>query len=225
MLFLISLRKSYLGYQQSEKVNSSPVEFFAVINKIYKDFIKAADTIMSQPHHVLDTTHQVLPSHKVKKTDGRTIRWIKKHPDQAKRVNGEIRIERALAVRKQVSYDTKENQLTKYILLSTARKLESFKKNYLKLQRKEDQAVIAKIDGMVRELNRRCNTTFLADVEAKEASSGMSLVFSMAPGYRDLYKYYLMLLRGLSITGDVFNISVKDLALLYEYGALSSSIA
>ena len=211
------LKKTYLGYQQSEKVNSSPVEFFAVINKIYKDFIKAADTIMSQPHHVLDTTHQVLPSHKVKKTDGRTIRWIKKHPDQAKRVNGEIRIERALAVRKQVSYDTKENQLTKYILLSTARKLESFKKNYLKLQRKEDQAVIAKIDGMVRELNRRCNTTFLADVEAKEASSGMSLVFSMAPGYRDLYKYYLMLLRGLSITGDVFNISVKDLALLYEY--------
>lgn len=211
------LKKTYLGYQQSEKVNSSPVEFFAVINKIYKDFIKAADTIMSQPHHVLDTTHQVLPSHKVKKTDGRTIRWIKKHLDQAKRVNGEIRIERALAVRKQVSYDTKENQLTKYILLSTARKLESFKKNYLKLQRKEDQAVIAKIDGMVRELNRRCNTTFLADVEAKEASSGMSLVFSMAPGYRDLYKYYLMLLRGLSITGDVFNISVKDLALLYEY--------
>ena len=211
------LKKTYLGYQQSEKVNSSPVEFFAVINKIYKDFIKAADTIMSQPHHVLETTHQVLPSHKVKKTDGRTIRWIKKHPDQAKRVNGEIRIERALAVRKQVSYDTKENQLTKYILLSTARKLESFKKNYLKLQRKEDQAVIAKIDGMVRELNRRCNTTFWADVEAKEASSGMSLVFSMAPGYRDLYKYYLMLLRGLSITGDVFNISVKDLALLYEY--------
>lgn len=211
------LKKTYLGYQQSEKVNSSPVEFFAVINKIYKDFIKAADTIMSQPHHVLETTHQVLPSHKVKKTDGRTIRWIKKHPDQAKRVNGEFRIERALAVRKQVSYDTKENQLTKYILLSTARKLESFKKNYLKLQRKEDQAVIAKIDGMVRELNRRCNTTFLADVEAKEASSGMSLVFSMAPGYRDLYKYYLMLLRGLSITGDVFNISVKDLALLYEY--------
>lgn len=211
------LKKTYLGYQQNDKVNSSPVEFFAVINKIYKDFIKSADIIMLQPHHVLETTHQVLPSHKVKKTDSRTLRWIEKHPDQAKRINGDIRIERALAVRKQVSYDTKENQLTKYILLSTSRKLESFKKNYLKLQRKEDKAVIAKIDGMVKEINRRCNTTFLADVDAKESSSGMSLVFSMAPGYRDLYKYYLMLLRGLSITGDVFNISVKDLALLYEY--------
>ena len=50
-----------------------------------------------------------------------------------------------------------------------------------------------------------------------EASAGLSLVFSMAPGYRELYKYYLMLLHGLSLTGDVFHISIKDLALLYEY--------
>ena len=211
------LKKTYLGYQQSDRVNSSPVEFFAVISKIYKDFLHAADIIMSQPHHVLETTHEVMPSHKVKKTDARTIHWIEKHPDQAKRVDGRIMVERTLGVKRQVTYNTKENQLTKHILQSTARKLESFKKNYMRLQRKEDQAVIDKIDSMIKELNRRCNMTFLAEVNAKEASSGMSLVFSMAPGYRDLYKYYLMLLRGLSITGDVFNISVKDLALLYEY--------
>lgn len=211
------LKKTYLGYKQSDKVNSSPVEFFAVINKIYKDFLRAADIIMSQPHHVLETTHQVMPNHKIKKTDARTIRWIEKHPDQAKKVDGCILVERTLGVKRQVTYNTKENQLTKYILQSTARKLESFKKNYMRLQRKEDQAVIDKIDSMIKELNRRCTTTFLAEVNAKEVSSGMSLVFSMAPGYRDLYKYYLMLLRGLSITGDVFNISVKDLALLYEY--------
>lgn len=211
------LKKTYLGYKQSDKVNSSPVEFFAVINKIYKDFLRAADIIMSQPHHVLETTHQVMPNHKIKKTDARTIRWIEKHPDQAKKVDGCILVERTLGVRRQVTYNTKENQLTKYILQSIVRKLESFKKNYMRLQRKEDQAVIDKIDSMIKELNRRCTTTFLAEVNAKEVSSGMSLVFSMASGYRDLYKYYLMLLRGLSITGDVFNISVKDLALLYEY--------
>lgn len=211
------LKKTYLGYQQGDKVNSSPVEFFAVINKIFRDFIKATDIIIAQPHHVLATTHQVAPSHKVKKIDTRTLRWIERHPEQTKRTNGEICVERALTVKKQVSYDTKENQLTKYILLSTVHKLASFKKNYMKLQRREDQELIAKIDRMIREINRRYNNTFLVEVDAKEASSGMSLVFSMAPGYRDLYKYYLMLLRGLSITGDVFNISVKDLALLYEY--------
>ena len=211
------LKKTYLGYQQGEKVNSSPVEFFAIINKIFKDFIKSVDMIMVQPHHMLETVHQVVPGYKIKKTDEKTRRWIEKHPDQVKHSNGKICVDRALAVKKKVSYDTKENQLTKYILLSTAHKLENFKKNYLKLQRKEDQEVIKKIDKMIIEINRRCNTTFLSQVEAKEASSGMSLVFSMAPGYRDLYKCYLMLLRGLSITGDVFNISIKDLALLYEY--------
>lgn len=211
------LKKTYLEYQQSDRVNSSPVEFFAVINKIYKDFLRAADIIMAQPYHVLETAHEVVLSYKIKKTDTRTIRWIEKHSDQAKRIDGCILVERAMGVKRQVTYNTKENQLTKHILQLTAKKLESFKKNYMRLQRKEDQAVIDKIDSMVKELNRRCNMTFLAEVSAKEVSSGMSLVFSMAPGYRDLYKYYLMLLRGVSITGDVFNISIKDLALLYEY--------
>lgn len=211
------LKKTYLGYQQSDKVNSSPVEFFAVIRKIYKDFLKAADMILAQPHHLLETTHEVLPGHKVKRVDNRGQRWIEKHPDQAKLTNGHVAVARALAIKKQVTYDTKENRLTKYILQTTVKQLESFKRNYLNLQRQEDQAIVAQIDDMIKNLNRRSNTSFLANVGAHESSSGMSLVFSMAPGYRDLYKYYLMLLRGLAITGDVFNISVKDLALLYEY--------
>ncbi|HZJ76128.1 MAG TPA: nuclease domain-containing protein, partial [Oscillospiraceae bacterium] len=39
----------------------------------------------------------------------------------------------------------------------------------------------------------------------------------MAPGYRDVYKYYLMLKKGLVLYGDVFRLSIKDLAQLYEY--------
>ncbi|MEA4903142.1 restriction endonuclease-like protein [Desulfitobacterium sp.] len=211
------LKKTYFGYQQSDHVNSSPVEFFAVIRKIYADFLKATDMILAQPHHLLETTHEVLPNHKIKRIDAKTIRWVEKHPEQAAVSNGTIAVAHALAVKKQVTYDTKENRLAKYILESTVKKLEGFRKNYLHLQREEDQAIIAQIDDMIKNVNRRCNASFLAKVSAREASSGMSLVFSMALGYRDLYKYYLMLLRGLSISGDVFNISVKDLALLYEY--------
>lgn len=211
------LKKTYLGYQQGNKVNSSPVEFFAIINKIYKDFIKATDIIVLQPHHILDTTYQILPSYKIKRTDTKTLRWLEKHPDRLKHIKGNMRSERALAMIKTVSYDTKENRLTKYILLSVVRKLSKFKNNYAKLQRKEDKVVINNLDDMIGKINRRINTTFLKDVDARETSSGMSLVFSMALGYRDLYKYYLMLMRGLSITGDIFGISVKDLSVLYEY--------
>ena len=211
------LKKTYLGYQQSDRVSSSPVEFFAVIRQIFGDFMKAADMILAQPHHLLETTHEVLPSHKIKRIDNRSLRWIEKHPDQAKTNADRVLVAKTLAVKKQITYDTKENRLTKYILQTTAKKLENFKRNYLNLQRTEDKAVVNQIDNMIRNLKRRSSASFLANVGAHESSAGMSLVFSMAPGYRDLYKYYLMLLHGLSITGDVFNISIKDLAVLYEY--------
>ena len=54
--------------------------------------------ILAQPHHLLETTHEVLPSHKVKRVDNKSIRWIEKHPDQACRINGNIAVERTLAV-------------------------------------------------------------------------------------------------------------------------------
>ena len=211
------LKRTYLGYRQSDHVSSSPVEFFAVIQKIYKDFLKAADMILSQPHHVLETTHLVLPGYKVKRLDNRGLRWIEKHPEQVSRNGNQFNITKALAVKKQVTYDTKENRLTKYILQSTAKKLQSFKKKYLLLKRDEDAVFVSKINEMIKNINRRGNSSFMAEVGTYEDSNSMSLVFSMAPGYRDLYKYYLMLLRGLAITGDVFNISIKDLAVLYEY--------
>lgn len=173
------LKKTYLGYQQSDHVNSSPVEFFAVIRHIFADFMKAADMILAQPHHLLETSHEVLPSHKIKRIDNRGLRWIENHPDLAKRGNGRVLVSKALAVKKQITYDTKENRLTKYILQTTAKKLESFKANYLNLQRSEDANVVAQIDDMIRNLNRRSNASFLANVGTHESSAGMSLVFSM----------------------------------------------
>ncbi len=211
------LKKTYLSYRQSDRVSSTPVVFFAVIRRIFNDFMKAADLILSQPHHMLETTHAILPRHKVKRIDNRGLKWMTRHPDQVVREGDHFAAERALAVKKQITYDTKENRMTKHILESTARKLESFQKNYRLLQRQDDKAVVKEIDDMIRNIRRRTDVSFLADVSTFQTSSGMSLVFSMAPGYRDLYKFYLMLLRGLSITGDVFNISIKDLAALYEY--------
>ena len=114
-----------------------------------------------------------------------------------------------------MNYNTKENRLTKYVLQSTAKKLIGFKRNYMRLQRESDTALISKIDGMIQGITRRCNSGFLANVNAHEASPGMSLVLSMAPGYRESYKYYRMLLRGASVTGDLLNISVKDWAIIY----------
>ena len=45
----------------------------------------------------------------------------------------------------------------------------------------------------------------------------ITLVLQMAPGYREVYRNYLMLMKGLSIQSDLFRLSMKDLAQLYEY--------
>jgi len=44
----------------------------------------------------------------------------------------------------------------------------------------------------------------------------MSLVFNMASGYREIYKYYLMLQKELSINCNIFSLSMKELSLIYE---------
>lgn len=103
------------------------------------------------------------------------------------------------------------------MIRSTVQKLRIFRERYVALDRNADEEVLRRLDGMMNQLNRRMAGSFLSEVECSGESAGLSLVFMMAPGYRDLYKYYLMLERGLNLTGDVFHLSVKDLAQLYEY--------
>lgn len=211
------LRKTYDSFDVSSRRQSSQVEFFAIIRKIYEEFLSAADMVIAKPHHVLETEHMILPNHKIKRIDNRTLRWIEKHQDQTERLGDRVLVERALAVKKYVTYDTNENRLTKYMLQNTMKRLESFRKQYLMLSRDTDPTMIDQIGAMIKGIQRRYNTGFLKEVTSAQANFGMSLVFSMAPGYRDLYRCYLLLQRGLSVTGSVVNMSVKDLAVLYEY--------
>lgn len=211
------LKKTYDSFDISSKQQSSPVEFFAIIRKIYEEFLAAADMVIAKPHHVLTKEHEILPGYKIKRMDHQTIRWIEKHPEQALKTGTTVMVAKALAVKKYVTYDTKENRLTKYMLQITAKRLEDFKKQYSKLSRDTDDAIIGYINNMIHGVKRRYNTGFFHEVKAVPDHSGMSLVFGMAPGYRELYRCYLMLQHGLSITGSIFHVSVKDLAVLYEY--------
>src|SRR5690606_19168494 len=47
--------------------------------------------------------------------------------------------------------------------------------------------------------------------------SVLNMVMQMKVGYRDAYKIYLIVTRGLALQGEMFKMSVKDVATLYEY--------
>ena len=90
-------------------------------------------------------------------------------------------------------------------------------KRYNRSTAQTEEKVLTDADRMIRDVNRMLNTTFLRVVSEYSAAQSMSLVFGMAPGYQELYKCYIMLQRSLSVNGEVFRMSPKDTAQLYEY--------
>ena len=103
-------------------------------------------------------------------------------------VGGLILAEKILAVNKQITYDTQENRLVKFMLRSTVRWIEDFSRRYQNSTLKPDEKILAGAARMSRELQRLLTNTFLAEVSERNAAKSMSLVFGMAPGYRELYK-------------------------------------
>ncbi len=211
------LKKTYLWSNIKENIGSSLTEFFSIIQIIFDKLIDACDTILKNPHHVLQQERQIVPFHKLRKSNSNTIRWLEKNPQNLIRSNDGYLPLKALTIRKNICFDTFENRFVKYILKVVLKKLEGVKINYIKLGRKKDDEVIKRLDSMKKEINRRLEFSFLREVGDLHTLNSLSLVLNMAPGYKDLYKYYLMLIKGLSLNGEVFKISIKDLNVLYEY--------
>lgn len=211
------MRKTYQEFSLGKTNTSTPAMFFEIIQNIFEKFVNATNTIIRIPNHKLYVEHPVVPAHKVKKTDNKTINWLLKHPENVVQMDGRYAAVKAPTVRKQITYNTIENQFTKFILKSTIKRLKEFKDRYEKSTKVTEDVVMTKVDYMVATLNKTINNSFLREVDDYQSTQSMSLVFEMAPGYRELYKYYLMLQRGLEVNGDVFRLSLKDTAQLYEY--------
>lgn len=210
------LKKTYKTFKLGDKTNYTPAVFFAIIRGIFEDFLKATDTIIKTPHHILTVEHEILPAHKVKRVDSKTIKWVERHPESVIVSPVGMCASKAMALKKRVNYNTVENRFTKFILLSIIKRIKDFRHRYI-LGNNADSSVLDETNKMINEIRKRVYRSFLNNVDGYKPTQSMSLVFGMAPGYRNLYKYYLMLLKGLAVNGDIFKLSTKDIALLYEY--------
>ena len=209
-------KKTYKTFKLGDKINYTPAVFFTIVRNIFEGFLKATDMIISNPHHILAIEHDILPAHKVRKIDSKTIKWIEKNPENVLFTYTGVCASKAMAIKKQITYNTLENRFTKFILLSTIKRITDFRNRYI-IGNDTDSSIIDEANRMIKELSKRVYNSFLKNVDNYKPTQSMSLVFGMAPGYRNLYKYYLMLLKGLAVNGDIFKLSTKDIALLYEY--------
>ena len=211
------LRKTYLPVQISASAPASPVEFFAILCKIFEHFIAVLNRIMAKPHHSLHSEHQRLPVIQATRSDARSIRWLERHPDAAYRSGGKILASELLSVAPCVTYNTPENRFVKALLQNTAKELLQFKKQYQKVYN-ADEALIVQLDRMIHGIQSRYEAGFLQEAEAAlPGEFGSTFVCRMASGYRELYHCYQLLRHGLSLSCGIFSISLKDLSVLYEY--------
>ncbi|RQD74494.1 MAG: DUF2357 domain-containing protein [Candidatus Syntrophonatronum acetioxidans] len=219
------LMKTSFSAALRKEEEPAPSEFYYILNAVFDKMFRALNRIRKQPHHKILPVNQIVPPEKVKKADAKTVNWLSKRAHLFQSSPAGIKVagntylpRRVLDRKKELTYDTFENRYLKWLLKQVGKKLKDFAQRYEEAFKSSgDPLVKDKVDYMIKKLNRFCNISFLRDVGNLERLESSSLVMQMAPGYRDVFKYYLMLLKGLNIKSDLFELSIKNLAELYEY--------
>ena len=212
------LRRTYQGMDLKESIDITDSEFFSILIQIFEYFIQSFKRIRKSPHHRLINRKQVLPAGRVRRVNRKSVKWLRKNIQHYDR-DHEYPV-KMLDINKEISYDTFENKFVKWIVFQLIKRISSFKNRYLNQFRDEtniDQTVIDLSEDMINRLDYLLHHTYLKEVGDLNKIDSISLVLQMAPGYKEIYKYYIMLLKGLSLEGEVFQLSMKQVWQLYEY--------
>lgn len=218
------LRKTYNLTGLKETRHQSLTEFFTILQHVFAQLVQAVERINSSPHSKHQVENRVVEAGRLKKTGKESISYLTRRPQLLVQddklgfipMNGQRYYpSHAIETKRHVDYDTNENRFIRWVLLRIASKLKDLKTRLTEKGRLKDPMLSRKLKDMQSQLQRLLKLDFLNVKEMRQLS--VSLVLQMAPGYREVYRNYLMLMKGLSIQSDLFRLSMKDLAQLYEY--------
>ncbi|OIJ16542.1 restriction endonuclease [Anaerobacillus alkalidiazotrophicus] len=219
------LKKTYLGAKIKVEGAPSLTEFFRLIRFHFEAFIDALNRIERQPHHQLIKMHEKRRGDQLQRLDSKARNYLRKRGQLFVEVDKGIEMFKqqlmpveGLKMRKALTYDTFENRYVKWMMERLLHKLEAL---YKKLTTKRhdvevDPDLIDKIELMKKRLTAKKKNHFWKEIGQLDRSV-MSLVLQMAPGYRDAFQIYLTVSKGLALQGKLYQMSVKDVATLYEY--------
>ncbi|PGM61784.1 restriction endonuclease [Bacillus cereus] len=212
------LKRTYLGASTIYATNPSKSEFYRILNDSFEQFMKSISHIKRQPHHTLMTRHQLVRGEKIRKLDSVGMNYLRKRPHL---LQGENSIPtKGITAYKEVSYDTLENRFVKWMIQRVIHKIDDLLKVLEPKSRfgrgVTDEDLLERVKNMKYRMKNELNDPFWRGI-GKLDRSVFLLVIQMAAGYRDAYQIFLMLSRGLTLRGQIFKMSVKDVARLYEY--------
>lgn len=226
------LKRTYQSVRIRDTQHQSLSEFFALITHLFHQMEIAMERINRQPHHKLDKSLERKPASRVKRGSNRNNAYLARHPQYLEQdsMHGWLPIgaERyqpthLLDTIKHISYDTAENRFLRWMLERILSKLQQLQEQYSQLTRPQnfrsrayDPVFVKRVNQMISRLEQLLSLEWLQHISPIRQMS-TSLVLQMAPGYREMYRYYLLLLKGLSIQSDLLRLSMKDIAEIYEY--------
>ncbi|OWR33133.1 hypothetical protein CDO73_01100 [Saccharibacillus sp. O23] len=218
------LRRTYRTAESAETPRQSLAEFNAVLREVFGRMESAMLRIGAHPHHRLESERHLVESGRAKRTDRSTLDDLRRHPQRLQTdAQGGLEIagkryapSRLLEPRRKISTDTDENRFLRWMLERTAARIDDLRRELRDSRAGRDPLPEQELALIRRRIGAMLNLDFLQSVGPMRRIN-VSLVLQMAPGYREMYKLHLLLLRGLSIREGLMRLSLKDMAQLYEY--------
>ncbi|MFP7442940.1 restriction endonuclease-like protein [Bacillus infantis] len=221
------IRKTYLGAKVKLDGKPSRSEFYRLISKHFDQLLQAVNRIERQPHHLLQKTYEKVRGDQLNKLDSRSRSYLQKRPHLFIEVPNGIHIHnktlmptQGLRVKKELTYDTLENRYVKWMMQRVTHKLydllEALRNRSSRWETEPDADLLDKLIEMIKQLEGKQKSPFWKGIKKLDRSIH-SLVLQMAPGYRDAFQIYLTVSKGLMLQGKLYQMSVKDVATLYEY--------
>lgn len=219
------MRKTYQLTGFSETNSQSLTEFYSILQHVFQQLMGAVERIKVNPHHKFEAQQKVIDASRVKRVSKQNHTFLSKHSHLLieDHKNGLLRIQDKMyrpsllkENRRIIDYDTTENRFVRWMLLKIVAKLKEIRLHFEMSVRNRDEVFLQKLDRMVEQIRGVLQLDFLATATEMNQLS-VTLVLQMAPGYREIYKAYITLMKGLTIQGELSKLSMKDLAQLYEY--------
>lgn len=216
------LDKTYLRGQLRDTEHQTNTEFLNILKVIFDGLESALKRIVNNFKHKVITNERLVYIHKAKKVSKKSKNYIRKNTDillESERgilnINGSSYYpEKVIEEKKITTIDIFENRFVKYMIRKIIRRLKSIEK-HLSNQVERERTTLDFVRSKISLLERYINNNF-NEIGELTGKKSMSLVFQMAPGYKEMYRKYVMLNKGLDLGDDLFKLTPKKLYTLYE---------
>ena len=207
--------------------NTTLVEWFSLISNYFKEFVKLAQGIAKAPHLSLVRKNVTTETERARRITRQTLDRAMRRPNNGPQHpdTGFLLPRRIQEVVSETTFDTPENRYFKALLCETYRKIRTLARTSESGDEDAERdseshffdSIRCELKAMECQVGALLHLPFLSKVADATLEKPKSMVFHKHPQYARFDKLCRLLNGGLSFSGNLVPIGVKDTALLYEY--------